>query len=97
MKPSSRPTPRGSTTSAICLACGYRGPMAISDGRRHWSGSGCAFMLLALLGGVFGFVLMGVLGMLALSILIGIVGALVVRPSSAYHSCPRCHVDLQWR
>lgn len=97
MKPSSRPMPRGSTTSAICLACGYRGPMAIRNGRGHWSSSGWAFTLFALLGGAVGFVLMGVTGMLAMSILIGIVGALAVRPASAYHSCPQCHVDLQWR
>lgn len=73
--------------------------MAIRNGRGHWSSSGWAFTLFALLGGAVGFVLMGVTGMLAMSmsILIGIVGALAVRPASAYHSCPQCHVDLQWR
>jgi len=71
--------------------------MAIRNGRGHWSSSGWAFTLLALLGGAVGFLLMGITGMLAMSILIGIVGVLVVRPSSAYHSCPRCRVDLQWR
>lgn len=71
--------------------------MTIISGPAHWYVSWRGFTVLAVLAGATGMFLLGVAGLLALAAPVAIVGALAVRPSSAFHSCPRCGVALQWR